>query len=303
MLTEMRYLYKCKNLYHIPIFLKHKIMQKFQLELFFHIIGIGSASGLFFNETSLYIISDNSNVLYNFDIAGKKLDKISLTKDAALQENIAKKDKADYEAITANGNLLYLFGSGSTDKRNAITVVDMKTKQLSAIDASDLYTVMQSFGEIDAENFNIEAAVNDGEKWYLFNRGNGPAGQNGIFSLDGDINTTTFQIVYNEIKLPKINGKATGFTDAIKVKNKLYFLAAAEASASTYADGAVGGTIVGRIDIDTMEIDFTEIISTTQKFEGITVYKDGGKTIEFLLCEDTDSDVNNSGIYKLILKK
>lgn len=279
-------------------------MQKFGLELLFHIVGIGSASGLFFSNSSLYLISDNSNVLYKYKINEQKLKKIPLVKDnAGLLENIPKKEKADFEAITVKGEDLYLFGSGSGQNRNKIMRFNATTKETTVLDASDLYFTMQDFGKINNENFNIEAAVNDGNTWYLFQRGNGPSGQNGIFTLDGDITEMSFQILYNKIKLPKIDGARASFTDAVKVNDKLYFIAAAEKSNSTYHDGEVAGTLIGRIDIETMKVEFTEIISKKNKFEGITLYKDNGKTLEFLLCEDTDSDASESDIYKLTINK
>ncbi len=103
-------------------------MQKFHLELLFRIIGIGSASGLFYNGDSLYVISDNSNMLYEYKITEQKLDKIPLSENLP-NENIAKKDKPDFEAIAAKGDELYLFGSGSTDKRNTILPVNKVIKQ------------------------------------------------------------------------------------------------------------------------------------------------------------------------------
>lgn len=281
-------------------------MQKFQLELLFRIIGIGSASGLFFNGSSLFLISDNSHMLYEYKLADKKLEKIAIAprNHTGPLENVAKKDKADYEALTAMGDELYLFGSGSTEKRNTILHIDSQSRKIyPPIDATDLYLAMQSFSEIDAENFNIEAAVNNGSTWYLFNRGNGPKGQNGIFTLEGDINETSFQIIYNDVTLPHIEGAPAGFTDAVLVEGKLYFIAAAEKSGSTYHDGEVAGTLIGRIDPESMEIEFTEVISQKNKFEGITLYKNTTNTIEFLLCEDTDSDVAESDIYKLTLNK
>lgn len=278
-------------------------MQKFQLELFCHIIGIGSASGLLFNNNSLFLIADNSNVLYEYNINGKTMGKTILYGDSPL-ENIPKPDKPDFEAITRQGNMLYLFGSGSTEKRNTIATVDVQAKKAtSPIDATDLYLVMQSFGDLSPQDFNIESAVNDGDTWYLFNRGNGPAGKNGIFTLDGDINTASFQIAYNDIKLPKINGVQATFTDAVKVGNKLYFIAAAENSGSTYADGTIAGTLAGRIDIDKMKLEYTQVISGKNKFEGITLYKDTGAAFEFLLCEDDDKNSTETDIYKLVIKK
>jgi len=281
-------------------------MQKFRLDLLFRIIGIGSASGLFFNGSSLFLISDNSHVLYEYKMEEKKLEKIPVAPEGHTGpvENVPKPVKPDFEAITAKGDDLYLFGSGSTEKRNTILPVNIQTKKVAtSIDATDLYIIMQDFGQINAENFNIEAAVNDGDTWYVFNRGNGPSGQNGIFTLNGDMADTSFQIFYNEFDLPRINGAQTSFTDAVKVKDKLYFLAAAESSNSTYLDGEVAGTIIGRIDIEKMEVEFTETVSTKNKFEGITLYKENKGSVEFLLCEDTDSDSEASDIYKLTLDK
>lgn len=280
-------------------------MQKFHLELLFHIIGIGSASGLVYTNGSLFLIADNSHMLYEYNIEKKQLNKTPLVAAdyTGPLENIPKKDKPDYEAIALKGDGLYLFGSGSTENRNSIGHINSKTKEaLPHIDATDLYLAMQSFGEITPENFNIEAAVNDGTTWYVFQRGNGPSAQNGIFTLDGDIADTFFQIIYNEIELPKINGAQSGFTDAVKVNNKLYFIATAEKSDSTYKDGEVTGTLLGCIDIETMTVEFTQEIAKN-KFEGITVYKTEGNTIEFLLCEDTDTDATESAVYKLIIKK
>jgi len=281
-------------------------MQKFTLELLFRIIGIGSASGLFYNNNSLYLISDSSHMLYHYNMEDKTIEKTPLvSKDYAGQlENVPKKDKADYEAIAAKGDDLYLFGSGSTENRNLIAHINYKSKEVHPhIDATDLYLVMQEFGNISPEDFNIEAAVNDGEVWYLLNRGNGPKSENGIFTLTGTIDDTAFQIVYNKVKLPKIKKAQAGFTDAVKVGDKLYFIAAAEGGASTYADGDVAGTLIGRINLDKMKVEYTEVISVKNKFEGITFFKEEGKNLEFLLCEDTDKDEKESDIYKIIMMK
>ena len=277
-------------------------MQKFRLELLFRIIGIGSASGLFFQDNMLYLISDNSRLLYEYNLSRQSLAKHTLSTEAAIDslENIAKKDKPDFEAIAVRDSIAYLFGSGSADKRNSIQPFDIKNKKaLPPIDATDLYITMADFGEIKPDNFNIEAAVNDGDTWYLFQLGNGPAQQNAVFTLNGDINETNFQILHNAYKLPKIKGVRASFTDAVKVGRKLYFIAAAEKSDSTYHDGEVVGSLFGRIDMETMKLEYTRIISEKNKFEGIALYKEANGTLEFLLCEDTDSDAKESDVYKL----
>ena len=96
--------------------------------------------------------------------------------------------------------------------------------------------------------------------------------------------------------------KAT-FTDAVLVDNQIYFLAAAEKSESTYLDGEVTGTIIGKLSPETLEVEYTEKISDTQKFEGITLYQKNSNSLEFLLCEDKDSEDLKSTIYKLTIKK
>ena len=50
-----------------------------------------------------------------------------------------------------------------------------------------------------------------------------------------------------------------------------------------------------------MTIDFTVKISETQKFEGLTLYNKTNDKIEFLLCEDNDTEELKSIIYKLTL--
>jgi hypothetical protein len=160
---------------------------------------------------------------------------------------------------------------------------------------------MQSFGEIKPEDFNLEGAICNGESWYLFNRGNGISNKNVVFTVKGKNLANEFSLVVNTIKLPKIKGIHASFTDAIMVEDKIYFLATAEDTESTYDDGEVLGSIIGRIDIKTMKIDFTKKITNKMKFEGLTLFYKNDKQIAFLLCEDNDTDLLESGIYKLSL--
>jgi hypothetical protein len=265
-------------------------MEKFQLTLLFKIIGLGSASGLIYQDNTIFAIGDNSSYLYEYHIDSNKLERHALAENS--EENIAKSIKPDFEAITKYQDSLYLFGSGSTVNRTIMVQVDAKSKSvIKSQDLSDLYLAMQSFGKIAEEDFNLEGAIFNGETWFLFNRGNGKTNKNVVFSIDGKNLANEFRIVANEYKLPKIKGIRTSFTDAILVDDKIYFLATAENTDSTYNDGEVLGSIVGRIDVKKMKIDFTKKITDTQKFEGITLFKKSEKEIEFLLCEDNDTEV------------
>ena len=74
-------------------------------------------------------------------------------------------------------------------------------------------------------------------------------------------------------------------------------------SNSTYEDGIVLGSWIGVINPSTFEIEYTQKITDKHKFEGITIYKNSKSEITFLLCEDNDSEILKSNIYKLSIKK
>jgi hypothetical protein len=277
-------------------------MSKFQLEIAFQINGVGAASGIVFHNESLFIISDNSTFLYEYLIHSAQLIKHPIVDNA--EENSIKKEKFDFESITLFDGSLYIFGSGSTAKRKWLFQLNSITKQVTAShDLNELYQKLQEFGSVTFSEFNIEGALFDGRKWHLFNRGNGELNQNIIFSLTGDsiIDTSDWQVY--PIEINKINGVLASFTDAVQVANKIYFLASAEETLSTYDDGAIAGSSFGCIDIPTMKIDFIETISDSTKFEGISLYENSSAEIVFLLCEDPDFEALQSTIYKLTYKK
>lgn len=275
-------------------------MEKFTLEILFHIIGIGSASGLLYQDNSLYVIGDNSGYLYEYSIDAKSLTKHPLVDNPI--ENTPKKEKPDFESMTYFGDTLYVFGSGSTAKRNKMVEFNLSSKSKTKTnDLIDLYALIQNFAEIKPEDFNIEGAIFEGENWYLFNRGNGSTNRNSVFTIHAKNLGAEFALVATNYKLPKIKGIRSTFTDAVLVDDKIYFLTTVENTKSTYLDGEVLGSFIGRMDLETMKIDFTKQITSTNKFEGITFYKKSGKKIEFLLCEDNDTDLLETKIYKLSL--
>ncbi|MBA4318919.1 MAG: hypothetical protein C0412_11000 [Flavobacterium sp.] len=272
-------------------------MERFTIELLFQILGIGSASGLVFKDNSLFVISDNSSFLYEYHIQEKELSRIKLFENS--QENIPKKDKFDFESIALKGNELHLLGSGSTSKREKRITYNLDSTAIVEKDLSKLYKSLKETTSISDEELNIEGALFCNEKWYLFQRGNGANSRNGIFKTKSlEIESHTELV---EVKLPKIKHVETSFTDAILVEDKIYFLATAEDTTSTYDDGEILGSLIGRMDSKTLEIEFTQKISDTQKFEGLTLYKKTEDKIEFLVCQDNDSDILETNIYKLTL--
>ena len=63
------------------------------------------------------------------------------------------------------------------------------------------------------------------------------------------------------------------------------------------------GSIIGKIDLKSMKVKSTKKISDSAKLEGLTVYNQSDKEITFLICEDNDTDEQESNIYKFSLKK
>ena len=272
-------------------------MENFQLSLLYKINGIGATSGLVYLDNSLFIISDSSTFLYQYNIHEKTLNKIKLSENS--QEGIAKKDKADFEAITLFNNKLYLFGSGSTKKRNLRVTYNLESKEIKEKNVSKIYKRLQQTIAIAENELNIEGVIITETTTYFFQRGNGANAQNGVFSYDRASKTVQFKL----ITLPKINEIEATFTDSILVENTIYFLAAAENTSSTYDDGEIMGSIFGTIDLKTMTLKSCNQISDKHKFEGLTLYKKSTTQIEFLICEDNDTKELESNIYKLKISK
>lgn len=272
-------------------------MEKFQLTLFLKIAGIGSASGLIYQEDKLYIISDNSNYLYEYKIEAKTLNKIALTDTP--QENISKKEKPDFEAITQKGDTIVILGSGSTEKRNKAIQFKPSLKKSKTKDFTKIYNQIKSQLSISDDELNIEGLITTDKTVYFFQRGNGEMGKNGIIFSDNVAENPKFKFI--PFELPKIKNVAPTFTDAVLVEDKIYFLAAAEATNSTYLDGEVLGSIIGSIDFKTLKLEKTIQISDNQKFEGLTLYKKNQNKIDFLLCEDNDTELLESSIYLVSL--
>ena len=270
-------------------------MENFQLSLFVKIIGISSASGLIYLDNKLYLISDSSTFLYEYLISDAKLNAIALVENP--EENKAKKDKPDFEAITLKGNKLYIFGSGSTQKRNKLVVYNLENNEVKRKDLSDLYKTIQEKINLSDDELNIEGVLLLKDNILFFQRGNGNSGKNGIVCT----NKNPDEIKFIPFDLPQIKNVSTTFTDAVLVEETIYFLATAEDTSSTYHDGEIMGSIIGSIDLKTMKLLNWVQITDNQKFEGLTLYNKTKDQIEFLLCEDNDTKELVSPIYLLKL--
>ncbi|WP_316769001.1 DUF6929 family protein [Pedobacter frigiditerrae] len=272
-----------------------------ELQVYATIKGIGSASGLLLKGNLLYVIGDNSAYLYEYNIKSKALNKIELLKGLKVLENIPKAKKRDFEALCNFKNTLYVLGSGSTPNRNLMITYHLDTKNVVQQDLSSLYAKVKSSCGIDDDNLNIEGAIFDGLNWFLFNRGNGNAKKNGVIKIYGSDLTKVTKIEFSSIVLLKTDQKLVSFTDAVFYKNQIYFIAAAEDTKSTYHDGEILGSYLGSLNAETLSLNFIKQISANQKFEGISFFKENTSNLEFLLCEDRDTENLETVIYKLVI--
>lgn len=266
-----------------------------KLETFCQISGLRAASGIVYNNKHLYLISDNSEFLYRFDLQNPVLDKIPLGSKA--EENLPKKHKPDFEILTEYNGQLHLFGSGSKAHRNQHIIFSIDSGLYSLYNRSALHQQLAVLAKIPEDDLNLEGAFCHQEQWYFFQRGNSKSQQNGLFICNQNLEPLHFQ----KIDLPKIQNIPATFTDAVLVDDAAYFLAAAEKTDSAYLDGEIAGSLLGKLNLKTFAVEYTQEISYIQKFEGICLYQKSADKIEFLLCEDNDSEVSESVIYRLTL--
>lgn len=278
-------------------------MYSINLEIFKEIQGIGSASGIISKADLLYIIGDNSGYLNEFNIKSEKLRKIQVLSDSELEglENIPKPQKPDFEVLCHYADRFYILGSGSTSKRNLMVEFDTKSQRIGTKDLTSIYQKMKVIAKINDENFNIEGAVFNGQFWLLFNRENGNDGKNGIFRiLEKDL-AKAEKITFTSLKLANINHVESSFTDAVLVNKDVYFISTAEDTKSTYTDGDILGSFIGSINPESLKLNFSYRIPGLHKFEGISLFRKTASTLEFLLCEDRDTDELKTTVYKLRL--
>lgn len=278
-------------------------MKEFTFTLIAIVNGIGAASGLLYEQDKLKIVSDDSEVLYVYDLKEEELAKISLREDGKLIELQEKALKPDYESITRLENEILIFGSGSSSNRNILAKIkDTKPNSVEITPLDEFYDKLRKVTGVGEEDFNIEGAIAKRDLLLLFNRGNGPNAKNGIFRIKNWQASENIEIEFIPIQLPVIADVPFGFTDAIQVGEEVYFLASAETGGSTYHDGEVLGSIIGILDGKTFELKTTKQITNKHKLEGIVLYEKTEDSFVFLLCEDPDDGGSSAKLFKLELK-
>lgn len=271
------------------------------LKLFKTLENITGASGLVYKEGKLYIVSDDSDVLYRNDLEENTTTKISLKDSGESMENIEKALKPDFESIAEDRGNYYVFGSGSAKGRFDRVELDKDFRFVNRISLEPLYREMMKHSGIAAEDFNIEGVIIRGEEILFFNRGNGPGRKNGILIVQQQ-NHSLFEFKsFHLLPLPAIKGFPFTFSDAILYEGLIYFLATAEKTESVYDDGDILGSALGTLDPNDFKLIDFKILTDNYKLEGLTPFPNNNQSIQFLTCEDADDSSGETQLFLIEL--
>lgn len=277
--------------------------------------GIKAASGLVKIENTFYVIADDEVSLADFKFEGHtqaryiKLLEKQIPRDAAER----KKQKPDWESLVQldlpqDEKILLAVPSGSTENRMTGAFVHLdKAGQVDEsykpviVDFSEIYNALKT----RLAELNIEGACVLNGRLKLFQRGNGAEGKNAIIDIDlagfcndlenaGAIKAQHILAV-TKYNLGHLDGHKLDFTDACVVNDRIWFLAVAEESQSTYEDGQYYGAIIGCLDSSGKEMARYEIDCAT-KPEGLWVDIESQRLC-FYVVTDADSSTIYASIY------
>ncbi len=265
-----------------------------------------AASGLVCAHGRAYVVSDDEHHLAVFRDAHSPgtLHRI-LPGDLPHSKKVRKQLKPDLEALLLWQGALVAFGSGSRLNRDTGVVVSLsargqplaQSRQAQRFDLKPLYEPLRAaLGEI-----NIEGAMLLGDELVLLNRGVSGQSGNAVVRYRGGalraaIDGTRSRVAPRSIKpypLGAIDGVSFGFTDGAALPDgRWVFCAAAENTASSYADGPCAGAAVGLVSVDG-ELQALHLLTPSLKVEGIAarVHKAG---IDICLVTDADDPLLSS---------
>lgn len=250
---------------------------------------VSAASGLARLDGRYYVVADDELELFWCEIAGN--DPVAalpalggiLPTDAVARKAV----KPDFEslatlpagAVDVERPALLALPSGSTERRmTAILVVPLggPDHHVTRVDCAPFLSRLRQQA---LPQLNIEGAMVVGDQLVLLHRGVG-ATANALIKLDASAVYTQLRedapvlradlrFDLTPVALGALSGVPLGFTDgAMLTDGRFIFCAAAEATETTYDDGAVAGSVLGFAALDgTVSAMFT--VEPGLKVEGI----------------------------------
>ena len=286
-----------------------------------------SASGMEVMNNKIYVVGDDSPLLYELDIETWQIqNRYPLFETSNFTTGrIPKPLKPDLECLAgftvSNKQYLLAFGSGSTPVRNTCYLVQLPDSAgiappVEAIPFTNLYQALQADQQVTAGNtLNLEAAATSAEHLYLFQRsvGNGPNVLL-VFSLPAFMAylqkpegaMPDYSVI--PFRLPEIDGFKAGFSGASFFDGKIFITASVENTNDAYQDGEVLGSFVGYIEIDQLPnpvVTATRLMKTSdqpypEKVESISITGKSGHN-QYQALAITDNDNGQSELLELAL--
>lgn len=256
---------------------------------------IAAASGLALVENNFYVVSDDELTLIKMSSDFKMVEVISLFEGSLPEEVKArKKIKPDLETITyiESARSLLTLPSGSKNNRTKGALIGLDGK----VEIKD-FTKVYSYLTTQFSELNIEGAVILQNSIRLLQRGNGQSNENALIDLNLDffLSDQIENLSIQKINLGSLNDCPLSFTDGFLYEGKLWFLAVAEATESTYLDGDFLGAILGCIEQDGT-ISKTINLDLQSKPEGLVIHND-----EYYVVTDDDDRSVPSKLFKGLL--
>lgn len=237
---------------------------------------VRAASGLAFSGGRLVVIQDDAAFIATVGHSEVAAIALPRGKGGRRRFEVAlgnKLDKLDLEACVGVGDEIWAFGSGSLPARERIAVVGFTTR---IVDAAKLY---QRIREELGHAVNLEGVARVEDQLWLFHRGNTGAGDPGPAIVRFGLEPFRRWLASTS-PVPEIVGSAgydlgraeripLGFTDAVAVGPRVFYLAAAEASPNAIDDGRVVGSQLGVIDRQGVRATALSVDGASVKAEGI----------------------------------
>ncbi|MFM5908775.1 MAG: DUF6929 family protein [Novosphingobium sp.] len=269
---------------------------------------LSAASGMVVRGSMLCVVADDAHCLAVFDLDGNAPGRLipiiagDLPQDAAQR----KKVKPDFEILLAlpspKGTRLLALGSGSKPQRMRGAIIDLPENGAPAtVRLIDLKPLFAALAPLVPE-INLEGAVLRDDQLLLFNRGNmeRPASQIVDVPLDavlagGPVRAT----LRAELHLPMVAGVPLTVTDACQLDDGRVLLSAvAEATADSYADGALLGAAIVELDGD-FQLRSVQPLEPAIKAEGLSV-RTGPDGVHLLCVTDADDPEQASGLWRAV---
>lgn len=286
---------------------KYDTLQGIEIQSIKILKGIPSASGCEQVEERQYVIGDDSPWLFEINEKDEIMNKIPLLDSTFLQyKKIPKKIKPDFESIVLIDQSLYIFGSGSKQRRATLREVNLQTNKVKTYSLEDFYNTIMKLENIKLDLFNIEGSAVTASQLFLVNRENNALYEYSLedfkkFISDGVIPVPKIRY-YTLPAIQTIQSTFSGL-DYNQQKDCLVFTASVEDNTDPINDGAILGSFIGEIKLSELEQSLLETFVLNKdnkilpiKAESVSVLKEGNYKIV------TDSDGKGSKVLTLSIK-